>query len=317
MVIIAALVLAAFSMLSTQNVKADSTSEARVLTYTSYVAPSNTVLASESGDYIVVGEVENVGSNIIANVTIQGIAFGSDGGELATTTTQAFAYYMLPGQKAPFYLDFNAASSSTDNLSWVSSVSQVSVSVSSVTDTSNTTTRQYSDLIIPAESPYIPGNDTYYVIGTIVNNGTQAAQDPWVVTTFYNSARQVVGLNFTDMLTSSDPAGGAYRFFASPADDTPTLTSEITNYTSVVDSLTLITSNSPLTTPSPAGSSTTSTTTASTSELTTLLIVVAVVVVIVVVLAVLMLLRKRQKTLPPPPPPTSPPATPPTTPPTP
>jgi len=316
MVIIAALVLAAFSILSTQNVKADSTSEARVLTYTSYVAPSNTVLASESGDYIVVGEVENVGSNIIASVTIQGIAFGSDGGELATTTTQAFAYYMLPGQKAPFYLDFNAASSSSDDLTWVSSVSQVSVSVNSVTDTSNTTTRQYSDLSIAAETPYIPGNDTYYLVGTVLNNGTQTAQDPWVVTTFYNSARQVVGLNFTDELTSSLTPGEPWEFFASPADDTPTLTSEITNYTSVIDSLTFVNSTSPLTTPSPAGSSTASTST-STSQFTTLLLVVAVVVVIVVVLAVLMLLRKRQKTLPPPPPPTStltPPPTPPATP---
>ena len=87
---------------------------------------------------IVVGEVENVGSNIIGNVTVQGIAFSSNGQELAITTTQAFVYHMLPGQKAPFYLDFNAASSTTDDLSWVPSVSSVSVSVTSVTDTNYT-----------------------------------------------------------------------------------------------------------------------------------------------------------------------------------
>ena len=142
MVIIAALVLAAFSMLSTQSVKA-AASEASVISYSWYTAPSNTVLASAPGDLIVVGEVENVGSNIIGNVTVQGIAFSSTGQELATTTTQAFVYDMLPGQRAPFYLDFNAASSTTDDLSWVSSVSSVSVSVTSVTDND---TRQYTGL---------------------------------------------------------------------------------------------------------------------------------------------------------------------------
>ena len=52
MVIIAALVLAAFSVLSTQSVKA-ATSEANVLSYSWYVAPSNTVLASAPGDLII------------------------------------------------------------------------------------------------------------------------------------------------------------------------------------------------------------------------------------------------------------------------
>ena len=143
MVIIAALVLAAFSMLSTQSAKA-STSEAKVVSYSWYTAPSNTVLASAPGDFIVVGEVENVGSNIIANVNLTGTAFSSTGQELAATATQAFVYHTLPGQKAPFYLDFTAASSATDNLSWISSVSYVQVTVTSVTDT---TDRQYSGVI--------------------------------------------------------------------------------------------------------------------------------------------------------------------------
>ena len=77
------------------------------------------------------------------------------------------------------------------------------------------------------------------LIGTIVNNGTQTAQDPWVVATFYNSNGTVIGLNFTDYLTNSIAPGGAIEFFASPADDTPQLTSEIANYSSMVDSLTL------------------------------------------------------------------------------
>ena len=299
MVIIAVLVLAAFSILSMQSVKA-SASEATVLSYSWYVAPSTTVIASEPGDFIVVGEVENVGSNIIGNVTVEGTAFNSTGQELASTTTQAFVYDMLPGQKAPFYLDFTAASSTTDDLSWVSSVSCVSVTVTSVTDTNAT---QYSGLTIPTggSSPYIPGNGSYIVVGTIVNNGTQVAQDPWVAATFYNSNGTVIGLNFTDYLTTELAPSDELRFFATPTDDTSQLTSEIAYYTLTVDSLTLSNGASS----QPASSSTASLST-STTQLPTLLIVV-VVVVIVVVIAALMLLRKRQKTPPPLPPPPPPP----------
>jgi hypothetical protein len=214
MVIIAALVLAAFSVLSTQSVKA-AASEATVVSYSWYTAPSNTVIASEAGDLIVVGEVENVGSNILGNVTVEGIAFNSTGQELAKTTTQAFVYDTLPNQKAPFYLDFTAASSTTDDLNWVSSVSVVSVTVTSVTDTKDS---QYTNLTIPKEGgsySYIP-NATYYVVGTIVNNGTQVAQDPWVVATFYNSNGTVIGLNFTDYLASSLNPGNAIRFLHHP-----------------------------------------------------------------------------------------------------
>ena len=297
MVIIAALVLAAFSILPMQSVKADA-SEASVVSYSWYTAPSNTVLASEPGDLIVVGEVENVGSNIISNVTVEGSAFSSSGTELATTTTQAFVYDMLPTHNAPFYLDLNAASSTTNDLSWVSSVNSVHVTVTSVTDTN---VRQYTGLIIPAvggSSSYIP-NATYYVDGTIVNNGTQVAQDPWVVATFYNSTGAVIGLNFTDYLTSSIPPGTALQFFASPADDTAQLTSEITSYSLTVDSLTLSNGTSQLT-PSPTAST-------SPGQFPTLPILVVVIVVIVVVIAALMLIRKRQKTPPPPPPPPPPP----------
>jgi flagellar basal body-associated protein FliL len=312
--IIAALVLAAFSIMSTQSVRADDTSQVRVLTYSFYTAPSNAT-ALAAGDLIVVGELENVGSSVIGNVTLQCIAFGSSEQQLATTTTNAFVYYTLPGQKAPFYFDFSAASSSTNDLSWVSSVSSVAITVTSVTDTNQT---QYSDLTIPASSPYLPGNGSYYVIGTIVNNGTQTVSDPWVVTTFYNSAGTVIALNFTDELTSSLAPGNAWRFFASPADDTTILTGEIANYTLTVDSLTL--SNStytpPPTSPTPKGTS--SPTKPSTLPI---VVVVVVIVVLVVVVAALMLIRKRQKasqapqtaptpeTTQPPPPPPPPPTT--------
>ena len=241
-------------MFSTQSVKAASTSEVRILSYSHYVAPPNTVLASASGDLIVVGELKNVGSNTLGNVTVQGTAFSSSGSELAKTSSEAFVYDTLPNQTAPFYLDFNAASSSTDSLSFVSSVSSVIVTVTSVIDT---TAKQYTGVIVPpveGSFPYIP-NATYYVIGTLLNKGTQVDQDPWVVTTFYNSNGTVIGLNFTDYLTKTLLPGDATRFYASPADDTAQLTNEIASYNLTVDSLTLAQPTS-----SPTSSATTPTT---------------------------------------------------------
>jgi hypothetical protein len=295
-VILAALTLAAFSMLPAPNVRA-AASEAQVLSYSWYVAPSGTLMAAEAGDLIVVGEVQNIGSNVIGNVTVEGTALSSTGQTLATTSVQAFVYHMLPGQKAPFYLDFTAQSSTSQDLSWVSSVSTITVSVSSVDDTYE---RQYTGLTIPnpgGNTSYIDSNGTYTVYGTFVNTGNQAAVDPWVVATFYNASGTVIGLNYTEYLISSLPPGDPVRFFATPADNTALLSSEIASYSLQIDSLTMTNSTSSSPTSSPTASSSTST-----AQLPTLPIVV-VVVVVVVVIAALMLLRKRQKLPPPPPPP--------------
>ena len=288
-VILAVLTLAAFSMLSGPSVRADA-SEAKILSYSWYVAPSSTVIATKAGDLIVVGEVKNIGSNVIGNVTIEGAALSSTGQTLASTSVQAFVYHMLPGQKAPFYVDFTAQSSTSGDLSWVSSVNIVTVSVSSVEDTAE---RQYSGLTLPnpgGNTSYIDSNGTYTVYGTMVNTGNQAAVDPWVVATFYNSAGTVIGLNYTEYLTNSLAPGDPVRFFATPADNTALLSSEIASYTLQIDSLTITNSSSTQPTSSPTASLSTST-----AQLPTLPIVV-VVVLVVVVIAALMLLRKRQKT---------------------
>jgi len=69
--VLAVLTLAAFSMLLAPKAKAD-LSEARVLSYSWYVAPASTSEAEYTGDLITVGEVQNVGSNIINSVAVRG-----------------------------------------------------------------------------------------------------------------------------------------------------------------------------------------------------------------------------------------------------
>lgn len=294
--IIIALILPTLSVFSATNVKAQaSTSQAQVVSYRSYTAPSNTILASAAGDFIVVGEVQNVGSNIISNITVQGIGLSSTGQTLATVATQAFVYVMLPGQKAPFYLDLTVGST-TQGQDLASSVSSLNISVTSVT---NTFERQYTGLKIP--DPGLtglldPSTGIYTVVGTIVNNGSQTTGKVWAVTSFYDSAGKLLSFNFTNYLSDSLRPGDATRFVVVPADDTADLSNQIVTYSATIDSLTnsQSTSGQPTATPPSTAS----------AQFPTLPVVVVVVIVVAAV-AALMLLRKRQKLPPlPPPPPT-------------
>ena len=111
-VILAALIVAAFSMLSTPSVRAD-TSEAKVLSYSWYVTPANTILAEYVGDLVAVGEIQNVGSNVIGYVDVAGAAYNSSNTMVASATGIVYGNNLLPGQKAPFYLDFTPQNSVT------------------------------------------------------------------------------------------------------------------------------------------------------------------------------------------------------------
>lgn len=277
--------------------QSNSTSQAQVLTCSWYVAPSNTYLAAEAGDLIVVGEIQNVGSNIIANATVEGTALDSNGNVLATSRGVTFVFHTLPGQRAPFYIDFTPASASSNDLSWMASVKSVTVQVYSVTDT---TSSQYSKLSIPFGGCVgtVENNDTYTVVGFVENTGAETVGDVWVVTTFYDAAGTVVALNFTNYLTDSLAPQAQVAFWASPADNTLALSSKIANYTVQIDSLPL--------SGSPSGSPN-STSGASNGSFPIVPVVVASVLVVAVVVAFVVL--KKRRGLPPPPPP-PPPSTP-------
>jgi hypothetical protein len=296
-VILAALILAALPVFTIPNAKA-SASEAKVLSYSYYTAGANSVLASKTGDLVVVGEVQNVGSGIINNVTVTGTAYNSNGTELGSAEGLVFVFEMTPGQKAPFSIDIPSLSSTNTNPYWASSVSSVTISVLSVTDTS---TAPYTGLTVPQQPTSFNNSGTYETVGTIVNNGSETVGYLWVVTTFYNSAGTVVGLNFTDyLITPSAPLyqGHPTRWVATPADNTATLTNEIASSAYVIDTIPYSSSTQNQNTPTP-------TATGSSSPFPLLPVVVVVVIIVVAVVA-LMLLRKRPEAQPPPPPPPPP-----------
>lgn len=288
-----ALLLAAFNTLSAPIARAD-TSEAKVLSSSWYVAPLNTVLAMYAGDLIAVGEVQNVGSNVISYVIVTGVAYDASGTALAATNAPAYGNEMLPGQKAPFYLDFTPEKSVTQNQTWVSSVSNVDVRVSNVVDTTET---QYSGLTIATGglASYTDNSGTFTVTGTIQNSGSQKTGNVWTVTTFYNAAGTVVALNYTNYLSKSLSPGDLARFTATPADNTAQLSSQIANYSVLIQSDLLSSSASP----SPSASSSPSSTQQPTQPIVLpswlTYSVVGAIVVVAVVVAALLLLRKRHK----------------------
>ena len=106
-------------------------------------------------------------------------------------------------------------------------------------------------------------------------------------------------MNFTNYLISSLSPGGAYLFFATPVDNNTALTSQITDYTCQIDSLTLASGSS---TSTPTSTPTAST--APTNQFSTLFVAIIVVVLVVVVIAALIVVRRGKKIPLPPPPPT-------------
>ena len=273
-----------------------------------------------SGDLVAVGEIQNVGSNVIGTVSVVGLAYydnSTDSTQTLLDSNNAYIYINnLPaGQKAPFYIDFIPENSITNDTSWVPSVNNVTVVVNYASDTNAT---QYSGLTIPS-STYDDSSGTFTVTGTVKNTGDQTAAYVWVDTTFYNASGTVVAMNYTNYLTDSFAPGQSLPFTATPTDNTVQLSSEITNYSSLVQYTSLTASPTPTPSPSPTATPTSTATASppptqspvSTLSWLTYIAVGAIVIVVVVIAVTVLLLRKRhvnaQFDLPPPPPPPPPP----------
>ena len=110
-------------------------------------------MASEPGDLIVVGEVQNVGTSTIQSVVVIGWVYDTNNNEMAETTVPVYGgYYLLPGQKAPFYMDFTPYNSNdptgTDQ-DWIPDIGNISVTPIDVVNYNQT---GYSGLTIPTNS---------------------------------------------------------------------------------------------------------------------------------------------------------------------
>ena len=299
LLIIVVLALASFNILSLPHVSAQTTA-VQILSYSSYIAPSTTTSAEYIDDLIVVGEVQNTGSNVVGSVWVIGQAYDSNGTLLASTEARALETNLAPNQKAPFYLDFIPEGSVTQDQSWVSNETSITVLVGSVINATGTS-NQYTGLTT-SDLNGVNNGGTYTVSGKIQDAGDQSVGDTAVIATFYNSNGTVVALSFTDLGAGLVP-GQSTTFAVTPWDNTSTLSNEIASYVVQVNS----TPVAPIATPEPTAAPTTQPTyspggstnptqnTGATSPTATYALVIALVVVVIAVVSVLVLFRMRGK----------------------
>ena len=312
------LIVSSISILSVPPAKAD-TSDVRVLSYSWYVAPANTpTQAQYAGDLVVVGEIQNMGTQTLGRLVVGGEAYNVTGGFVGSAQFPPYVNYLGPGQKAPFYLDFAPdINDITYDPNVVATVTNVTVRVLNAVDLSQT---QYTGLVIPTGAVSSSNaTGTYTLTGTVQNTGDQATGRVWIVSTFYNASGTVVAMNYTNYISQSLLPSRSATFSATPIDNTAQLSSSIANYSILIQAepapAATPTPTAPLTTPTvqPSGSPTSSSqpTSPAPIEISTTLIIylaaIAVIIVLVIFIA-LMLLRRRQRKaefdLPPPPPPT-------------
>ena len=202
------------------------TSEAKVLSYSWYLAPYGGNAVNE-GDLVVVGEIENKGTSNIAYMYVRGTAYINETA-VAEASIQIYGNNLKLGQKAPFYLEFLPENNLTENTAYAPNVTSVVVDPGYI---KTSTDEMYQDFTVTSDGSTASG--VYSVIGSVKNTGTQTATQVRVITTFYNSSGTVVSLNYTEVLSSSLKAGSSVSFAAVPVDG---YSGEIDSYSILVQS---------------------------------------------------------------------------------
>ncbi len=206
------------------------------MSYSWYVASNDTGTSGAyyPGDLIIVGEVQNVGAQTLHRITIQGTVYSTDGSAVASSYSPVFKEYLLPQEKAPFYIEVPPEYSYTGDLSWIPNIKNVTFQTiaANITDSF-----PYPDLRITSNSSYVDSNSVYTIVGSITNTGNQDTGRPWMEATFYNSSGTVIAVGVSSYLTqTSSPLtpNQAVQFTLTPRDSTPALTAQISSYSILV-----------------------------------------------------------------------------------
>jgi hypothetical protein len=157
------------------------------------------------GNIVVVGEVQNIGSSVIEFVIVSGAITGMDG-SYVEAGNRVWGSYLLPGQKAPFYLDFLAQY--TNSQTWFVGIADIQLNVYRAPVT---TQFEYQGVKILNDKPAPASNGEYWVNGELKNNGEQRASNITVFATFYNSSGSVIATGFSNIINSI-VAGGSNTF---------------------------------------------------------------------------------------------------------
>jgi hypothetical protein len=277
------------------------TSNLQVKNYSGYTDPS-------TGNYMVVGEVQNVGPDTITGATLYGtLRSVSNTTETADIAgTYIFADHMFPNDTAPFSMMFTSDTSSTGNLNWV----PLGVTVTfnpNIISTNDTLQDNYLHI---AGSTSSVSTGSYVVTGFVLNAGTLYPQTLKVAAAFYDSTGKVIATGISESLTAYLAPHEVATFSVTPLYPTPEMLTAITGYTLNVvirgtttqptpaPSVSASVSPSSSTSTSPSTSATPSQTSSSDGNfsisLRDLYAIIAAVVVILIIVALTFMLRRRR-----------------------
>jgi len=263
------------------------------------VLSSSWYLSPENSDYlVVVGEVQNVGPNIIDYVLVIGTFYASDGTPLASDSVRSIRTQILPQQKTPFYMLVSHYNSSTGDLWDPQSIENLTILVSAAGPTDS---RQYQDLEISSHTSSTDANGYYVVTGFVKNTGTQSPNQVSVVATFYDSTGSVVALGYYDLTPSSIAPGSTASFTIYPL-DYDAVVNKIASYSLLIQAPNTTPSTTPTPTPTPTPSpsaspspSPTPTETGNGTEIpNTYVYAAAAVVIIAIAIGIFALVRRKR-----------------------
>ena len=210
----------------------------QVLSYSWYLNPTSTDLV------VVVGEVQNVGPNIIDYVRVVGTFYASDGTPLAGDSARSLTTQILPQQKAPFYIIVPTYDRNT-GMSWdPQSVDYLTILVTRAEPTGSS---QYQGLEISSQESSTDEYGYYKVTGVVKNTGTQSTNQAGVIATFYNSTGSVVAVGSSYLNPSSIAPGSTASFTIYPL-DVAAVIGEISSYSLLIQTQ----NTAPSTTPTPS-----------------------------------------------------------------
>jgi hypothetical protein len=214
----------------------------QVLSYNWYINPASPDLVT------VVGEVQNVGPNIIDNVGVVATFYASDGTPIAGDSGTSLTNQILPQQKAPFYIIVPTYDSLT-GFSWdPQSIDYLTILVYRAEPTESS---QYQGLEISSHESSTDAYGNYMVTGVVKNTGTQSTTQASVVATFYNSTGSVVAVG-TSYLTPSSIAPGSTASFKIYPNAYLAVAGQVSSYSLLIQTQNTTPSATP--TPSPTAS---------------------------------------------------------------
>ncbi len=152
------------------------------------------------GNLVLVGEVQNIGTTVLKNVDIAGRITSSDGSQ-AQWENRVLGLYLLPQQKAPFYLQFSRQSASYGSWFGITLLNVELVAYRA----SETTNYQYQNVKVTTHQGSANSDGEYWVNGELKNTGTQTASNITIVATYYNSTGTPVAFGGTNRISTLSP----------------------------------------------------------------------------------------------------------------